>query len=205
MQSYFKRLIILITGALLMSFGGSLLLLSNIGSDAILVFEQGFSLSIGFSPENIGYGVLIINAVLLIVMMFLDRKMLNIGTVIITILMGPVISLFLELDLIPYQIILYKQIITSLAGCIIISVGISLYLFANLGYAPFEGILICIQRKLKVRFSYIKIGADLVLFLLGWVLGGTIGIGSVFTIIIFGPLIDFLLMTYKKMSNTNRL
>ena len=197
-MNYIKRLLLLVIGASLMALGGSLLILSNIGGDAIIVFQQGFSFLIGFSADDIGYGILIINVILTVVMVIMNRKMLNVGTIVVVLLMGPFVQLVLTFNLINEATELINQIIMSLIACLVVSIGVSLYIHANLGYAPFEGILITIQKKFNVRFAYVKLCADVILFILGWLMGGVIGLGSVLTIIIFGPTIDFFMKLINK-------
>ena len=204
-SKYAIRILLLVGGVMIMALGGSFLLLSNFGGDAILVFQQGVSKLMGFSMDNIGYGILIINVAFSIVMVILDRKMLNIGTVIVSLLMGTLIQLVVTFNLLSAATSLFSQILMSVAGCIILSIGVTLYLHANLGYAPFEGILIIIQKRFKIRFGLVKIVSDLTLFLIGWALGGVIGIGSVLTIIIVGPAIDFFMKLVNKIIPKNKL
>lgn len=204
-SKYTIRILLLVGGVMIMALGGSFLLLSNFGGDAILVFQQGVSKLLGFSIDNIGYGILIINIAFAILMTILDKKMLNVGTVIVALLMGPLIQVVLTFNIFSEATNLTGQIIMNILGCLILSLGVSLYLHAKLGYAPFEGLLIIIQNRFKIRYSIVKMGSDVLLFLIGWSLGGLIGIGSLLTIIIVGPAVDFYLKLLSKLLPKSKL
>lgn len=189
------RLLLLLIGIIILGFGAAFLTSVGIGGDAVLVFEQGFAKAINV---NLGNGVLILNIIILIILFFLDRQMINIGTVITVLLIGPIINFFLKVNLFPNSSYLIIKILLCLIAILITAFGIALYLYANIGYAPFEGIIMAVKKKTKLEFRYIKIANDVILFIVGWVLGGTFGIGSIMTIFLFGPLIDFYTKLIKK-------
>ncbi|HHU55593.1 MAG TPA: hypothetical protein GXZ48_02730 [Acholeplasmataceae bacterium] len=191
----FIRIILLLLGFIFLGFGAALLSEIGIGGDAVLVFEQGFARSLNIS---LGESVIILSLILLILMFFLDRKMINIGTVAGILLIGPIINFFIGLDIINKPSNLIIAIILNICACIITTFGIALYLYAKVGYTPFEGILLIIKDRTKISFRYIKIVNDALLFIIGWLLGGDFGVGSIITIFLFGPLIDFFVQLFKK-------
>ena len=104
--------------------------------------------------------------------------------------MGPLVTLYLKIPfLVTPDTFLFKFIVT-ITGIVISSLGVAIYIFANVGYSPYEGIILTIKDKFNLRFAYVKIAADIAMFSIGAILGGTFGVGSIMTIILFGPLID---------------
>jgi uncharacterized membrane protein YczE len=68
----------------------------------------------------------------------------------------------------------------------------------KLGLSPFESVVVAIQEKLKTHFRYVKIVFDAVLFIIGYLLGGVVGFGSIIAIITIGPLVDLFILVFKK-------
>ncbi len=188
--NYFERVVVLVIGVFIIAFGATLLVKSDIGGDSILVLQEGFTHLIGLDISKLGTGILILNSFLIIVLFFMNKRMVNIGTFVISLLMGPLVTLYLKIPfLVTPDTFLFKFIVT-ITGIVISSLGVAIYIFANVGYSPYEGIILTIKDKFNLRFAYVKIAADIAMFSIGAILGGTFGVGSIMTIILFGPLID---------------
>ena len=85
-----------------------------------------------------------------------------------------------------------------LIGIVIGGLGLALYMYADLGLSPFEGIIVTISNETKVRFGIIKIIFDAIYFTTGALLGGVFGIGSIMTVFLYGPTIDMFMKLLKK-------
>lgn len=190
-----KRIVILIVGVFFMGLGAAFLTKANFGSDAVLVFQQGVANT--FNLE-LGVSITIINVVLLLVLIFVNKKMINLGTVVVVVIAGPWVSLLLNLGFLPSSDSFWLSMVYFLIASSIVTFGVSLYIYADIGFAPLEGIIMSIQRKTKIRFGIIKIFHDGILFLIGWLLGGRFWVGSVISIFLFGPLIDFYTALYNR-------
>lgn len=183
-----QRVILLIISLILIAFFASFLVSANIGGDAVLVFEQGIAKVLSIS---IGNAIFILNSSLTLVLFFVDKKKINIGTVLVMVLLGFLLQFFIDTGWIYNpQGVLWKAILTDFFAIIGLGFSLSLYIHSNIGYSPFEGLLIALHERTSWRFAYIKIANDVILFLIGWSLGGIVGIGSLMTIIMLGPLID---------------
>jgi len=124
--------------------------------------------------------------------------MIHIGTFVVALLLGPMINLIIGWGWLPIPVSLLERIVMVFVAILFLSFALAIYIYANIGYSPFEGILLTIKQKVKMRFAFIKIINDASLFIIGWLLGGTIGIGSVMTVILLGPLIDLFTHLVKK-------
>ncbi len=190
------RVVLLIISLIFIGIFAAFIIQANIGGDAVLVFEQGFAKFIGI---DIGTSILILNVVLSTIVFFIDRKKINIGTIFIALLLGPFMQIVLDTGWVynPNGN-LWLSILVDFVAIIGLAMSLSLYIYANIGYSPFEAIVLTIHERKKWRFAYVKMICDALLFLIGWLLGGVIGIGSIMTIVMLGPLIDFFTLQLKK-------
>ena len=189
------KLILLLIAITLVGFGASGLVQSRIGGDAVLVFEQGISV---FLKLEFGITIMIINLIFTVILFFVNKKMINIGTIVFILFLGPIVSLFDKLSVFPDPNTFMESLGIFFISAIVVTFGISVYLYTDVGYTAFEGILIEIKDRTKIRFSFIKITSDAILFIVGILLGGTFGWGSAISVILFGPLIDMFMYFLKK-------
>lgn len=89
-----------------------------------------------------------------------------------------------------YLLIRYVLLVPAM---IVFVVGAALYMSVDLGMAPYDGIPFLIQRK-QTRFSFrtVRMTWDLTFLLLGFVLGGTVGIVTLLQMLCLGPVIEWL-------------
>jgi len=195
-RAYWFRVMTLLIGGTMLALSGLLLVNAHLGSDSITVFNQGIAelLNIDFS-----YGVIIGNAVFLIVLLIVDRKSIGVGTLLIMVSIGLMTVLFTKIGFIPdIADCLWKQIIMVVIGAFFGTFGIAIYVKSDIGLSPFEGVQIFVQKKLNTRFAYVKIANDAILFTIGYFMGGQFGIFSIITVIIYGPLADMFMMLIDK-------
>jgi uncharacterized membrane protein YczE len=196
-KKYYGNIIVLIVGIIFMSLGGAMLVTAKYGSDALMVFNQGVAT---FFKIKVGLSIMISNLVALIIIFFVNRKSIGLGTFLIAFLLGPLIDVILQLGILPAPNSFWGSALILALAFLSGTFGIALYMYANVGLSPFEGILIAIKEKTNWRFAYIKIVNDAIFFTVGWLLGGVFGIASVITVLIYGPLIDFFIKIFTKMN-----
>jgi uncharacterized membrane protein YczE len=66
------------------------------------------------------------------------------------------------------------------SGVIAIGVGSALYLTTGLGPGPRDGVMTGLHRNLKVSVVYVRLSIEVVVLLIGWLLGGVVGVGTAF-------------------------
>ncbi len=194
-KKYYRNVIVLIIGTFFMALGGSMLVSVKLGSDALMVFNQGVAT---FFQIKVGVAIIITNLLALIVIFFVNRKSIGIGTFAIAFLLGPLVDIILQMEILPTPITFWGNAFILTLAFLSGTFGIALYMFANVGLSPFEGILIAIKEKKHWRFAYIKIVNDAFFFTIGWLLGGVFGIASIITVFIYGPLIDIFTKLFTK-------
>lgn len=205
-----KRLILFFVGMTIIQFGVALYLKTNIGSDPMTVFTQGLAstldktslkdLSIvrmiaGTNTVTPGVANMIILLVLVGVILFVERKRINIGTLICVVGVGPIIDLGVKV--ISYFPVennnLFVKMLLVLLGCFIIAVGFSVLSASDIGVAPNDIIPFIIQDKTKAQYRTVRIIMDAVLLIGGYILGGVVGIGTIISMAATGPFIQMLL------------
>lgn len=194
-KKYYLNLIVLILGVILLAMGGAIFLTANIGSDSLMVFNQGVSVILNRSIDK---GIIISNLVALFVILVINRKLIGLGSFAILFFLGPLVEFFKNLSFFQTPGSLVLQILMVLLGIIIGGLGIALYMYADLGLSPFEGIIVTISDRKKWRFGYVKIFFDAFFFATGALLGGKFGIGSILTVFLYGPTIDLFSKLLKK-------
>lgn len=194
---FLKKLILFFAGLWIIQTGVAIFIKANIGSDPFTVFTQGISNLLNITT---GRANLVILSIFFIVILFTSRKSINIGTILAVISAGFFIdlmsSLLSALSFESYNIII--KCIIILLGCVIIAIGFSMLMSANLGVAPNDLIPLMIQEKLNCQYKWVRITLDLSFLIIGFFLGGIVGIGTIIAALCQGPIIQFFMPIIDK-------
>ncbi|EHJ01797.1 protein of unknown function DUF161 [Clostridium sp. DL-VIII] len=211
-----KRLILFFVGMSIIQFGVALFLKTNIGSDTFTVFTQGLAKSLnntslrdfalvrwiaGVPEVTPGIANMIILVTLFVIILIVERKRINIGTLICVVGVGPIIDLGVKV-VSYFPVDSYNYIVKAilvLIGCFIIAIGFSIQSASNLGVAPNDIVPFIIQGKTNMQYRWIRIGLDAGYLIIGFILGGTIGIGTILALASTGPFIQFCLPYGEKL------
>lgn len=194
---FIKKLILFFSGLCIIQTGVAIFIKANIGSDPFTVFTQGLAKLLNITT---GQANLVILFIFFIVILLTARKSINIGTILSVVSAGFFIDLMSNLlDKLcfdSYNIII-KCLILFL-GCVIVAIGFSMLMSANLGVAPNDLIPLMLQEKLKCQYKWIRITLDLSYLIIGFLLGGVVGIGTVISALCQGPIIQFFMPKIDK-------
>lgn len=192
-----ERLIVFFIGMTIIQMGVALFLKVNMGSDPFTVFNQGlgFTLHITTGKANI-----IILIGLTVIILFTNKRYINVGTVICVFGVGPIIDfavkLFSNLPVTHYNVIV-KMIILACTS-FVIAIGFSILSAVNLGFAPNDSIYFIISEKIKHQYRWVRICTDICYLIIGYLLGGIVGIGTIISAVLTGPFVQFCLPYGKK-------
>lgn len=201
MSKYFcKRTLMMLAGILLISLCVGCYRLSNFGVDAFSCMNLGIS---GFLHMSFGTWQLIMNAVILVAVFFTVRKNIGAGTVINMVCVGygaDFICWIFE-DVMKMEAELPLRILFLAAGCLFAGLGVSLYMVADMGIAPYDSVAFIIQKALPgaIQFQYARVCSDATAVIIGVLfclasgddLREIIGIGTICNACFNGPLIQF--------------
>lgn len=176
------RLTLLLAGCIVLGFGVAVLLTADLGSDGYSTLVNGIALSTGLSfwLANLLVGVAFVAAAA-------ARKVYpGVGTVVQVALVGATVSLGLELLSTPDG--WPGRIALLVAAFPVLAVGIAAYLGSRTGAGPAEAAALAWDPPVPFKWSYSAVqgGGALV----GWLLGATIGAGTIGVILLLGPLVD---------------
>ena len=173
----------LFIGLSIFGFGHAILFGSNFGVSPWMVLAQGlaiqFEIGIGLSIIVVSFGVLLFWIPL--------KEKPGIGTFINFFVVAAVIEM--TLPYIPYQTDISLKLFQVFVGILVIGIGGSIYLIANLGPGPRDGLMTGLSRKTGVPMAYVRNGLEISAVSIGWLLGGTAGIGTLIFAIMIGPVI----------------
>ncbi|MEZ5100781.1 MAG: hypothetical protein R3C15_13480 [Thermoleophilia bacterium] len=173
----------LLLGCLFFGVGIAFLVLADLGLPPWDVLHQGLDEKL---PLSYGVVTIVVSAVVLLVVIAL-REPIGWGTVINVVVIGFVIDgVFAVVDT-PGSLGL--RVLLMLAGTVLIAIGSGLYLGTRLGPGPRDGLMTALHR----RGVAIWLGRSVIegtVFVVGIVLGGTIGIGTVWYLVSIGPLVQ---------------
>ena len=168
-------------GLSLFGIGEGLLLVSQTGASPWSVLAQGISLNIDLS---IGLVTFLVSLFALSLWMFLDQKP-GIGTIFNIIIIAAMIDLSIAFVQTPQSYI--GQLFMAIVAVLLVGLGSGIYLIANLGPGPRDGLMTGIQRKTNLPIAVVRAFLEITVVSIGWYLGGTVGIGTLLFAFGIGP------------------
>ena len=177
----FITLVYLILGLVLFGLGETLLITANIGVSPWNVLAQGIS----FKTEyNIGITVFFVSIGVLCFWIPLKQKP-GIGTILNAIIISVVI--YSTISYLPSPKLFFNQILQTLIGIAIVGLGSGFYLIANLGPGPRDGLITGLQNTTHLSLALIRAIVEISAVLVGWYMGGIVGIGTILFAFGVGP------------------
>lgn len=201
------RVLILLVGLTIAHLGVTLFLLANLGADPFNVLVQGIFRSLqkitDFSLLTHGNVHICICFLIILVLLLTDRSYVKIGTLLCMICGGPIIDVFTVVlqpvfDAVPA---FWFKLVMLAAGCVILAFGMTIVIRSDAGTGPNDLVAVVIADKLKKKFSVVRVIVDCAFVAVGFVLGGTVGIGTVICAFLVGPVAGFFLPKSEKIVN----
>ncbi len=193
------RIVILMLGLTIAHFGVTLFLLSELGSDPFNVLIQGLFRTLtrltGLSFLTHGRVHIAVCFLIILVLLLTDRSYVKIGTVLCMIFGGPIIDLFTRLlqPLFSGDPSLPVRLAVLAVGCVILAYGMTIVIRSDAGTGPNDLVALVLSDKMHARFSLVRIAVDACFVLVGWLLGGVFGIGTIVCAALVGPVAGFFL------------
>ncbi len=182
-------------GLTLFGIGEGLLLVSYIGASPWSVLAQGISNYVDFSIGTITF---FISVFVIFLWIFLNQKP-GMGTILNTIIIAAMIDVCLKYFSTPDS--LESKIILAIFAVFITGLGSGIYLIANLGPGPRDGLMTGLQRKTNFPIASVRAFLEISVVSIGWYLGGTVGIGTLLFAFGIGPCVAFGLYIVEKISS----
>lgn len=179
-------------GLVLFGLGESLLIASGAGVSPWTVLAQGISLNTGLS---IGFATMVVSFAILILWVPLAQKP-GIGTILNALIIALMIDF--SLALLPYPEAFGWQLAQAAAGVLLVGIASGIYLTANLGAGPRDGLMTGLQAATGLPIASIRIALEVTVVAIGWYLGGVVGAGTLLFAFGVGPCVAIGILLVNK-------
>lgn len=182
-----RRLGQLLPGLACFGVGIALMVRADLGLSPWQVFHQGVAENVGL---EIGTVVIITGGVVLLAWIPL-RERFGLGTILNVALIGNVVNVTLRL--LPAEFVtVTTRVLAMTGGIMLIGLGSGLYIGAGMGPGPRDGLMTGLARR-GPSIRAVRTGLEVSVLVVGWLLGGTVGAGTVAFALSIGPLVGFFL------------
>lgn len=196
------RLILLLIGLVIAHLGVTLFLLTNLGADPFNVFVQGLFRTLHGFINILTHGCthIAVCIIIILVLLIVDRSYIKIGTVVCMAFGGPIIDFFTRLfeGTIHAGNPFAMRLAALAAGCVILAFGMTVVIKSDAGTGPNDLVAIVLSDKLSKPFGPTRIAVDFCFVIIGFFLGGAVGIGTVISAFLVGPVAGFFLPYSEK-------
>lgn len=192
-----KSILLTLCSSILFAFCILCFIYAGLGSDSITVFEEGLS---KFFSMSIGSAINCYNFTVIILVLLLSRDKMGWATILNAIVIGSIVNIIEPLikpilllsSGIPFRIILF------ILGELICAIACALLIISGAGMSAIDALSYVVAHIFNIEFKYGRILIDAFLMLAGYLMGGIVGIGSILTIILTGPLISYFVELFKR-------
>jgi uncharacterized membrane protein YczE len=194
-KEYALRWTFFVLGMLILALGAALTIEGELlGIGPWDVFHYGLFLNFGLT---IGTWNIIIGFLLLSFASISKKKLPKIGAFLNMLLFGLFMDFFLWI--LPSIDSVIGAVFSFVMGVVLLGFGIGLYVAADLGSGPRDGIMIMIIEKTGWSLKWVRNGMEIFVLLLGWLLGGPVGVGTIIIAFFLGPIVGYSLPQCKKL------
>jgi uncharacterized membrane protein YczE len=174
------RTAVLFFGLAIFGLGDSLLVQSNIGNAPWTVFAEGVSLKTGWT---LGFSTFIISIFVLLAWIPLREKP-GFGTLSNIVLIATFIQV--GVTIFPEQNSNIGGVLFVFLGIALVGVGSSLYITCGLGPGPRDGAMTGLHNVTGIRVGRVRLGIEVTVLAVGWLMGGTVGLGTLLFALFIG-------------------
>ena len=187
-------ILLTLIGVALCGIGTGFANCAALGLDAIGILYDGVRNVLGLSSEALGIASFIVSAVIILFLFIVKRKYVSFGTLIYVVGYSACISVGNGIHhfVTGGREDLWIRIIFSVVGFMLLYVGLSIYVAVDIGVDAFTGLVLYLRDVTKMELKYVKIQFDLVLIVAGALMGGKLGVATLVTMIVAGPILQWL-------------
>lgn len=183
-------------GLMTLGLGLAVMLAAGVGLGPWTVFHEGLSLVTGLS---FGRTLQLVGLVVLALAWWWTGQRPGLGTFINMLLVGPWVDVF-RAGWMPAPQAWLPGMTQFLVGLSLVGMGSGLYITAELGAGPRDGFVLGLARKLRRSVRRTRAFLEFTVLALGYLMGGTVGAGTVAFALLIGPLMQFFLRLFRRPS-----
>lgn len=193
-KNWWKKIVVIVLGSMIAAYGITLALYAGFGGATLAVLWQGLSETFHMSIRMASFMVAL--GMILFVVIY-DRSQIHIGTVLYQIVYSACVDLFANCHI--YSRYVWVNFLIMLLGVILFAVGTGLYASASLGRGSYEAVTFALAEKNNWQVKIVRMILDIVMVVVGVLLGGKFGICTIVTVIISGPVIQLVNVRSKQL------
>ena len=192
-KKYATKTLMIVIGSIISAYGITLAIGAGFGGATLAILWQGLTNVTGMS---IGTSSLIVAVAMIIFALFYDRKKINIGTILYQIIYSFFVDVFTKIQ--HYTDIKAVNFVIMLLGIAIFSFGTGIYSAADFGRGSYEAVTFSLAEKNGWKIKIVRMVLDIIMVIIGVLLGGKFGICTIATVLLSGPIIQATVSTVKK-------
>ena len=159
----------------------------NLGLAPWEILSKGISLH---CPLTFGQVIIVVSVVILIIDILM-KETIGVGMLLDAALVGVFVDVFTWLDPLPYVDALWIKIAVYLVGIVIMAFAQYLCMSSGQGLGPRDALLVGMGKRMRhVPIGAVQMGTLITVFIIGWLLGGPVGPGTVLTMLGMGPMLQ---------------
>lgn len=196
-KEWIVRMLTLCVGLTIAHLGVTLFMLTNLGADPFNVFVQGLN---KLTPFSHGITHMCVCFLIIMILLVVDRKYVKAGTLVCMALGGPIIDGFTYLlgDMVHEGMYFPVRLMIVTAACLILAFGMTIVIQSDAGTGPNDLVAVAVSEKLYKPFGIVRVVVDFSFVLIGVVLGGVFGIGTLFCAFLVGTAAGFFMPVSKQ-------
>ncbi|MBC5997683.1 hypothetical protein EAI30_12145 [Romboutsia ilealis] len=183
----------LLLGFICCAFGTVMAIQSNLGLSPWDVFHQGLSNITGLT---IGQASIIVGLIVVTTTLLLKLE-IGLGTIANMIIIGFFIDLIIYIDIIPLSSTLFSGVLMLIGSLVMMAIGSYFYISCKMGCGPRDGLMVVLVRVTGKSVGVIRFFIELSVLIVGWLLGGKVGIGTLITVMTVGSCVQLVFKIFK--------
>ncbi len=197
LKLYLFKILCFLIGCFIIQLGVAFFIKSNTGVDSFTIFMQGLSNLLNIT---VGQANILVMGIVFIGMLIFTREYIRLGTFLAVITAGPFLDLINQLlegygiETLP----LIVRLVMVAMSCVIIAIGFSILKSAELSVAPTDQLPLIIVDKTSWQYKWVRITMDVIFIVVGFSLGGVLGLGTIIATLLIGPCIQYFLPIIEK-------
>lgn len=183
-----KRLTQVIWGLFLYALGIVLTINANLGLAPWDIFHQGAAIHLNLT---IGQTNILASCIIVVIDFYLKEK-IGIATVLNVFLIGSFVDILMLNHLVPIFHFLPLQFLMLIIGLVTIGYASYVYIAPALGAGPRDGLMVALCKHTGKSVRVVRAGIDIIVSAIGWLLGGSLGVGTVMMALFLGPTMQWI-------------
>lgn len=188
-KAFLKKLFFFLLGLAFVGLGVNLIVEARLGGDSITVLYMGISERFSAAYGTSAY---IYNAVIILLALLFAREYVGLGTFLYFFVVGAFVFLF-EVLFARFGVHTertFGQYVFFFSGQTVLALGLAMVISVKIGLNGLDCLILTIQKKFSFSYRMLKVLADLTITLLGFLLGGLVGVGTVLSVLTLGWMIQ---------------